>query len=192
MARFVRNPLLVNFLVDAGQDAEEIGTSSVSVNISAHSVHNIDRVVGLELPGARLEGVRQVVESANWAKVYDVSRELVCDDLLNVGANFVGFAAHDLAKSVLSSDQLSEPDASGAVNAASHSRLDQRAELLVLDSALVLLETAIRVAVDLRNVLQVTFASLIANWAVERMVSQEELHDATIIIKLQRKLDISI
>ena len=67
---------------------------------------------------------------------------------LSGNTNFIGFTAHHLSKSVLASNQLSEADASCAVDAAGHGGLDERSELLVLDSTLVFHETTFIVAID--------------------------------------------
>lgn len=60
------------------------------------------------------------------------------------------------------------------------SHLDQRSDILVLDSALALelVESSAVAAISHRLVLEITFASLVANGAIERVVCQEELHDA--------------
>jgi len=90
-----------------------------------------------------------------------------------------------LTKSVLAGDKLGEPDASSAVDAASHGCLDERSQLLVLNSTFVLHEATLSVSIDLRDILKITFATLIANRAVKRVVGQEEFHDTTIIIKFK-------
>ena len=82
------------------------------------------------------------------------------------------------AKGVDACDLLGEADASGAVDAARHRGLDDRAEVLVLDRALHLrVARAVR-PVGHRLVLQVALAALVADGAVERVVGEEELHDA--------------
>ena len=69
-------------------------------------------------------------------------------------------------------------DAAGAMDAAGHDRLDQRPHFLVVHRALVFLEAGAVVAVGHRLVLQVAFAALVADRAVERMVDQQEFHHA--------------
>ena len=54
--------------------------------------------------------------------------------------------------------------------------LDQRAEILVADGALVLLEPAAVETVGHRLVLQIALAALVADRAIERMIDQQELH----------------
>src|SRR4029079_3092215 len=71
-----------------------------------------------------------------------------------------------------------EADAARALDAAVHRGLDQSAEILVLDRALVFGEAAGVDAVAHRLVLQVALAALVADRAVQRMVDQQELHHA--------------
>src|SRR6185295_7095498 len=71
-----------------------------------------------------------------------------------------------------------EADAARALDAAIHRGLDQRAQIFVLDRALVLGEAAGVDAVAHRLVLQVALAALVADRAVQRMVDQQELHHA--------------
>ena len=56
--------------------------------------------------------------------------------------------------------------------------LDQRAEVLVGHSPLVLVVAAAVEAVGHRLVLQVAFAALVADRAIERMVDEQEFHHA--------------
>ncbi len=69
-----------------------------------------------------------------------------------------------------------EAHAARAVDAAGHNRLDQRAHMLVLDRALVLLEARAVTAIGHRLILQVALAALVADRAVERVVDEQELH----------------
>src|SRR5262249_61942664 len=62
--------------------------------------------------------------------------------------------------------------------AAVHRRLDQRAEILVLDCALVLGKAAGVDAIAHRLVLEVALTALVADRAIQRMVDQKELHHA--------------
>src|SRR5262249_58725732 len=71
-----------------------------------------------------------------------------------------------------------EADAARAVDAARHYCLDQRADVLVLDRALVFLVTTAVDPVGHRLILQIAFAALVADRAVKRMIDQQELHHA--------------
>ena len=65
-----------------------------------------------------------------------------------------------------------KPNAPGAVNATIHDRGDQRPDVFVLNCPFILVVPALVVAVNLRNVLEIALASLIANWAVQGVVRQ--------------------
>src|SRR5690606_9993021 len=71
-----------------------------------------------------------------------------------------------------------EPHAARALDAAGHDRLDQRAHVLFFDRALVFVEARAASAVTHRLVLQVAFAALVADRAIERMIDPEGLHHA--------------
>ena len=120
MTRFVRDPLLIDFFVDAWKDSKKVSTSSVSIDVSTHSIHAVDGVVTLEFPGAGLEGVGQVVEGADRAQIDHVARKFIRDNFFNVGADLVLLAAHYLAQSVFSSNQLGKTHAAGAMDASGH------------------------------------------------------------------------
>src|SRR5262249_10966400 len=81
-----------------------------------------------------------------------------------------------------------EAHAAGALDAAVHRGLHQRAEILVLDRALVLLEAARIHAIGHGLVLQVAFAALIADRAIQRMVDQQEFHHAFARLLHHRRL----
>src|SRR5262249_20822796 len=74
-------------------------------------------------------------------------------------------------------DFRGEADAAGALDAAVHRGLDQGSQIFVFDRALVLGETAGIDAVTHRLVLQVAFAALVADRAVQGMVDQQEFHN---------------
>ena len=62
------------------------------------------------------------------------------------------------------------------MDATVHVGLDQRAEIFVTDGTLVFLEPAAVEAISHRLVLQIAFATLIADRAIERVIDQQELH----------------
>src|SRR3989475_403657 len=77
----------------------------------------------------------------------------------------------------LAGDLLPEAYAARALNAAAHLlRGDQRPELLAQHDALFLGVARVAGAVADREVLQLAFAALVADRAVERVVDQQELH----------------
>lgn len=65
------------------------------------------------------------------------------------------------------------------MNASGHGSFDEGTDVFVLNCSFVLVESAFFIAVDAGNVLEVTFSTLVADGAIERMISQKELHYTT-------------
>src|SRR5262249_56921694 len=81
-----------------------------------------------------------------------------------------------------------EADAARAVDAPIHDGLDQNPDILVLDRALVLLESAGIDAVGHSLILQVAFSALVADRAADRMVGQQEFHHSFARLAHHRRL----
>ncbi len=69
-------------------------------------------------------------------------------------------------------------------------RLDQRADIFVLDRALVFLEARVVDAISHGLVLQIALAALIADRAIQRMVDQQEFHHAFARLAHHRRLGV--
>ena len=117
-----------------------------------------------------------MVEGADRAQVDHVGGELRHHAVLEVGGDLHVLAAADGAQFLDTGDFGHEADAAGALDAARHVRLDQGAEVLFVNRALVLIIARAADAVAHRLVLEVTFAALVADRAIERMVDEEEFH----------------
>src|SRR4029453_18664477 len=116
------------------------------------------------------------IERADRAQVDDVAGQLVIHAILDPGADLHPFAATGRTELLQPGNFGGEPHAARAVDAARHVGGDERAEVLVLDRALALVEARGRRAETEREVLQLALAALVADRAIERMVDQEELH----------------
>ena len=99
---------------------------------------SIDSVL-FEFPRARVEGVGLGGQRADRAEVDDVALQLGGHRLLEIGGDLGILAAADQAEFGNAGDFGGEADAARAVDAAVHHRLDQRADILVFDGALVFL-----------------------------------------------------
>ena len=141
------------------------------------SMTSMDSVL-LQLPRARDERPGPVRQRADRAQVVHVGRQLRQDAALEVGGDLHVLAAADGAQLLDAGDFRHEADAARAVDAAVHERLDQRADVLLFDGALVLDVARAAEAVGHRLVLQVALAALVADRAVERMVDEQEFHHA--------------
>ena len=98
----------------------------MNINISSNSIHDVYCVVRFEFPRPSLERIWKIVESAYWAQVHHVPRQLISDHAFNVGADLISFTSTDLPQTELSSYHLGEPHTPSAVNASSHAGLNKR------------------------------------------------------------------
>ena len=154
----------------------------MGIDVRAKGVHDINSVSRFELPWSSLEGVWQVVESADWAEINDVSGQLISDHVLNVSGDLIDLTSTNLTEGEFTSNLLSESDASSAMDTSGHGSLDEWADVLVLDSSLIFSHSALFISINLGNILQIALTALIANWAIEWVVSQKEFHDTAKII----------
>ena len=176
MAGLVGNPFLVHGVVDARQDAHDLAPAGIDADGRADRVHDVDQLGLVQLPRPRGEGIGLGRERADRAEIDHVALQLGGHRLLEIGRDLHVLAAADGAELRHAGDLGHEPDAARAVDAAVHDGLDEDAHILVLDRALVLVEAAGIDAVGHGLVLQVAFAALVADRAVERVIDQQELH----------------
>ena len=177
-ARLVGDPLLVDVVVVARQDAQHGGAARVDADGRAERVHDVEGFGVLQLPRARDERPRPVRQRADRAQVVHVRRQLRQDAAIEVGGDLHVLAAADGAQLLDARHFRHEADAARAVDAAVHEGLDQRADVLLFDGALVLDVARAAEAVGHRLVLQIALAALVADRAVERMVDEQEFHHA--------------
>ena len=78
-----------------------------------------------------------------------------------------------------SSNFFTESDAAGAVDASVHVGDYQWADIFVLHCPFELVISTMFVSIEVRVVLEVTFATLIADGAVQRVVGQQKLHHSS-------------
>ena len=178
MARLVGNPLLVDGLVDARQDAHHLAAARVDADRRAQAVHHVDRLGLAKFPRPRREGIGLRGQRAHRADIDEIALQLRGQRMLEIGRDLHVLAATGRAHFRRAADLGGEADATRALDAAVHRGLDQRAQIFVLDRALVLGEAAGVDAIAHRLVLQVALAALVADRAVQRMVDQQELHHA--------------
>ncbi|RUO95633.1 hypothetical protein BC936DRAFT_143572 [Jimgerdemannia flammicorona] len=135
---------------------------------------HVDGLRALELPRACGH------LGTDWTEVDNVARHFRADSFLDVHPNLHVVSPSRSAELVGAGDLIREPDAAGAVDAAGHDGLDKGTEVFVLDRALAaeLVVAAAVGAIAYGLILQVALAALVANWAVEGMVGEQEFHHA--------------
>ena len=177
-AGLVGDPLLVDVVVQARQHPHDLGAAAVDPNVGADGIHDVDRFGLAQFPGPRREGIGLGGQRADRAQVDHVAGEFGGQRALQISRDLHMLAAMERADFLDARNFFGKADAAGAMDAAGHDRLDQRPHFLVVHRALVFLEAGAVVAVGHRLVLQVAFAALVADRAVERMVDQQEFHHA--------------
>ncbi len=188
MAGLVGNPFLIHVVIAARQDAHHLAPARVDADRRSERIHHVDRLGLGQLPGPRREGIRLGGERADRAEIDHVALQLRGHRLLEIGGDLHVLAAADGAELGHAGDFGGKADAARALDAARHDGLDQRADIFVLDRALVLLIAAGVDAIGHRLVLQIAFAALIANRTIERMVDQQEFHHAFARLLHHRRL----
>ena len=172
----VRRPFLVHVIIDARHGAQHLATAAVEADVGADRIHHVDRVGLLQFPRPRFERIGLGRQRADGAEIDDIARQLALGGMLEIGRDLHILAAIDGADFRHARDFLGKAHAAGALDAAGHDRLDDRTHIFLGDGALVFLEAAAAPAIGDRLVLQVAFATLVADRAVERVVDEQELH----------------
>ena len=127
-------------------------------------------------------------QRADRAEIDDVALQLGGQRAFEVAGDLHVLAAADGAELRNAGDFGDEADAARALDAAVHRRLDQDAEVFVLDGALVFGEARRVGAVAHRLVLQIAFAALVADRTIERMVDQQKLEHALARLAHHRRI----
>ena len=177
-AAAIGQPFLVDRLILAGENAQHFAAAGVDADGGAGGVEHIDAVGLLQLPGAGDEGIGAGGQRADGADIDEVAGEFGAERFFDIGADFHRLAPAGGAEFGHAGHFGGEADAAGALDAARHHRFDERADILVLHRALLLVEAGAVLAIGHGLVLQVTFAALVADWAIERVVDQQEFHHA--------------
>src|SRR5271169_1665350 len=172
----IRDPLFVDRLVDARQHAQDLRPARIDPDVAADRIHDIDGFGFYQLPRASDECIRLRGQRPDRTQIDDVGRQFGIERALDIGRDLHVLAASGGAQLLDPGNFGQKADATRAMDAAGHVGFDQRAEILVADGALVLFEPAAVEAVRHRLILQIAFAALIADRAIERMINEEELH----------------
>src|SRR3954454_9019266 len=119
-------------------------------------------------PGTCAVAIRLVVQRTDRTQIDDVGRQLVVDTLLDERPDLSALAAAHRAELLKALNVLREADATCAVDATRHVRRHERPQILVLHDTLAF-GVARNVASEThRQILQLAFATLIADRAIER------------------------
>lgn len=114
--------------------------------------------------------------------------QLAVYHLVDVGADLALTAPARLAEDLNPRHLPCEPHTTSAVDAPVHYRVHNRPEILVLHRPFVLVVPSRVVSVLHRDVLKVTLPALVADWTVQRVVRQKELHHTSKIYNFKPNL----
>ncbi len=176
VAGLVANPLFIDVVIHPRKDPHHLPLANVEPDVGAHRVHYVDSRHPPELPRPHFENLRFLQQRADRADVGEVAGKLAGHRLLEIGRDLLVLAAIEHPDLGHARDFLGEADAARALDAPRHGRLDDRPHVLFVDRALVLLEPGESPAIGHCLVLEIAFAALVANRAVERVVDEQELH----------------
>ena len=174
----VRDPALVDGFVFQRQYALDLASFHLHDQVGTEAVMRADRFAARQFPrtGAVAERLRR--QCADRAQVDHVARQFGIDRLADKRHDFRVLAAADHAQLHHAGHFLAKAYAAGALDAARHFlHGHQRTGFLRLHDALVFLVARFALAVAHCQVLQLAFAALIADRAIERVVNQQEFHD---------------
>ena len=182
----IRQPDLVDRLVGRRDHALDPVALDMQVDIGADRIMRRDRVLLCEFPGAGRITIGLGGQGADRTQVDDITRQFGLDMLFYIGADLHILAPARRAQFAHAGDLLAKTHAAGAVDAAGQVSLDQRADVFILDHPLLFLIARDIAAIAEREVLQLAFAALIADRAIQRVIDQEEFHDG--FLRVQRGL----
>ena len=180
----VGQPAFVDRFVVTRHAAQQFATAHVVEQVAAQRIVIPQRRPRGEFPRTRLEAEHLVGQRAHRAHVDHVAGQLGGQRLAVEGTDLQVFAAVHAAQFVGAGDFGRHPDAAGAVDAAGHFAGDQRAQIFIGHGALALDKPVDRTAIAQRQILQLAFATLVTDRAVQRMVDQQKLHH--IALRFQR------
>ncbi len=175
----VSDPLLVDLGVVAGEATHHLAATVVDADRSAAGVVLGDGGDGDEVERAGPEAVLGAGQRSHRADLDGVAGEVAFERLLLVDADLLQGTALEKGDERVAGDLLGEAGAASAQDAALPVEEDLRRDVDRLgERALDAREPGLTATVGHRLVLQRALAALVADGAVQRMVDEQELHDA--------------
>ena len=174
----IRNPAFVDGFVLHGNHPHDPMVLDLNDQIRAGRIVRADRLAAGQFPSPRAVPERLAGQRTNGTQIDHVAGQLRINRATNKGLDLRMLAAVGHAEFHGAGHFLTEPHATGAVNAAAHLlHRDQRSHLLVEHHPLFFLIAGIRTAIADGKILQLTLTALVANGAVQWMIDQQKFHD---------------
>ncbi len=136
----IGDPGFVDIVVRARHHSLEFAAQDMTKQVATEPIVRRDERNLRHFPRASLITERLRVQRANRAQIDDVARQFMIDTLFDVGADLHIFAAAGRAKLWDTRDLLTKAHTTSAMDATGHVRRDERAEILIFDDALTLVE----------------------------------------------------
>ena len=175
----IRDPAFIHVFVLKRENAHHLVVLDLDDQVGTGAVVRADRLAARQLPGACAVAKRLAGECTDRADVDHVARQLGVDRVADDGGDLGMLAAVDHAQLHHAGHLLAEAHAAGAVDAAVHlAHRNQRPHVFVKHDALLFGVTRGGGTVAHRQVLQLAFAALVANRAVQRVVDEQKFHHA--------------
>ena len=176
-AGLVGNPFLVHAVMVARQDAHDFAALGIDADVRPKRIHHVDGFSLGQFPRAGGKGVGFGHQRTNRAEVDDIALQVRIQRLVQVAGDLRILTASGLAHLHDTRDLGGEADTARAGNAARHVGFDQRAQIQIVAGAFGFAVAREIDAIGHRLILQVAFAALVADRAIQRMVDQQEFHD---------------
>ena len=160
----------------ARHDTHGFAAAHIDTNIAAHRIHHINSLGLAQLPRARRKGIGPRSQRADRAQINNIARQLAIQRGFQISCDFRVLAAPNRADFRNTRHFLRKADTTRAMDAARHHGFHQRAHILVFNSALIIVKTTGIAAKAQCLVLQVAFAALVANRAIQRVINEQKLH----------------
>ena len=136
-----------------------------------------DGLASAQLPGAGLVTEGFAGERAHGANVDHVAREFGVHGVADKGFDFRVLAAMGHAQLHAAGNFLAKAHATGAMDATAHLfHADEWPDVLVEDQAFFFVVTRGTTAITHRQILQLAFAALVTDGAIQWMVDEQEFH----------------
>ena len=175
-ARLVGNPFLIHAVMIAREEAHDFTAFGVHANVGAKRIHHVDGFCFGQFPRTGGESVGLRHKRPDRAEVDDVALQVAVERFAQIAGDLSILATACLTHLADAGDFGREADAAGARDAARHVGFNERSKIEVIHRPLGLTEAGEVDAVRHRLVLQVAFATLVADRAIKRVVDEQKLH----------------
>ena len=173
----IGNPAFIDVFVFQRHDTHDLVVLDLNNQVGTRGVMRTDGFAATQFPGPGLVAERLAGQCPNRADVNHVAGQLGVHGFTDKGFDLGMLAPVGHAQLHAARNFLAKTNTPGAVDATAHLfHADEGSHIFVKDHALFFVVTGCTAAIANRQVLQLTFAALVADGAIQRVVDQQELH----------------